>query len=902
MITLKYVLTLHKILLVILHPEHPDQDNMPLTPPRLAQRLLLWFLKEEMDEEVMGDLEEQFEARLEETSPFRAKLSYWYQVFHYLRPFAIRNLKVYHTNPNHYTMYKSYFKIGWRNLFKHKGYSFINIGGLAAGMAVAMLIGLWIYDELSFNQYHENYGDIVQVMRHETYEGERETGSSQVPGLGTLLGSTYDRYFEYVVPATQTAEFVVATEDKKLTEIGSYMQAEAPEMLSLRMQQGTRSGLQDMRSILISATLADKLFADTDPIGQSLTINASQEVKVSGVYEDLPVNSEFHELKFILPLALFFAVNDWTGPDVWDNYFMRIYAQVRPTVGIEEASEAVKDAMLAHIDPEDAASAKPEVFLHPMSHWHLHSQFENGVNVGSKESMFVWFFGITGIFVLLLACINFMNLSTARSEKRAKEVGIRKSVGSVRRQLISQFLSESLLVAVLAFILAMVLVWVTLPWFNDLAGKKMDMLWLSPEVWGVLLLFTLLTGLLAGSYPAFYLSSFQAVSVLKGSFRAGRFAALPRKVLVVFQFTISIALIIGTIMVYQQIQFVKDRPVGYSREGLLTLPMNSPEYYEAYERLRNELIRTGAVANVAKSSRPLTNALGWNEGFNWPGKDPDAEPAFNTIWVSYDYGNTIGWEVVAGRDFSRDFATDTTAIIINESALKLMGLDNPVGQVVSFEPSWDERRELTIVGVVKDMVKESPYEATFPSIIFNSDNDASWLFIKINPQLTAQEALPQIEAVLSELVPSAPFDYKFVDDEYDAKFRNEERIGKLAGVFALLAIFISCLGLFGLSSFVVEQRTKEIGIRKVFGASVAQLWRLLSKDFVILVIISCLVAIPVAYYFLHGWLENYAYRTELSWWIFAAAGMGTLLITLLTVSFQSIKAALANPVDSLRNE
>ena len=868
-------------------------------PPRLATRFLRGYCRSELLDEVEGDLYELFQRRVETEGVGWAKALYWLNVLMFLHPDYIRKRK-YH--PTHYAMFRNYVKIGWRNLLKHQGYSFINIGGLSVGMAVTILIGLWVYDELSFNRYHEHYDNIVQVMHHATYEGKRETNNSEVPGLGTLLGTTYDRYFEYVVPATQTAEFIVATEDKKLTEVGRFMQADAPNMLSFRMQQGTQSGLQDMRSVLLSATLAEKLFADTDPVGQPLTINGAMEVNVKGVYEDLPANSEFHELAFVLPLTLFYAANDWTGPDVWDNYFMQIYAQVRPGVAIKEASEAVEDAMLDHIDPEDAARTQPEVFLHPMAQWHLHSEFENGVNVRSKEYMFVWFFGITGVFILLLACINFMNLSTARSEKRAKEVGVRKSVGSVRRQLISQFLSESLLVAGLALILAVVLVWFTLPWFNDLAGKEINRVWLSPELGGLLVLFTVITGLLAGSYPAFYLSSFRAVSVLKGSFRTGRFAALPRQGLVVFQFTISIALIIGTIMVYQQIQFVKDRPVGYASDGLLTLPMNSPEYYEAYERLRHELIRTGAVAEVAKSSRPLTNALGWNNGFSWSGQAPDANPAFNTIWVSYDYGNTIGWKIVAGRDFSRDYTTDTTAIIINESALALMGLDNPVGEVVSFDPIWDERREFTIVGVTQDMVKESPYEASYPSVIFNSDAMASWLFIKINPQLTAREALPRIEAVFSELVPSVPFDYKFVDDEYDAKFAAEERIGQLAGFFAVLAIFISCLGLLGLASYVAERRTKEIGIRKVLGASVSQLWQLLSKDFVVLVVLSCLIAIPIAYYFLHGWLQNYEYRTALSWWVFGAAGTGALLITLLTVSFQSIKAALANPVDSLRNE
>ncbi|HKZ67977.1 MAG TPA: FtsX-like permease family protein, partial [Chitinophagaceae bacterium] len=511
---------------------------------------------------------------------------------------------------------------------------------------------------------------------------------------------------------------------------------------------------------------------------------------------------------------------------------------------------------------------------------------------------YVWLFGIVGIFILLLACINFMNLSTARSEKRAREVGIRKAVGSDRWQIIKQFFGESLLVVVLAFVVASVIVVLLLPWFNQVTSKKIIFPTNTIAFWVVSIIFIFITGLLAGSYPAFYLSSFQPVKVLKGTFRVGRFASVPRKVLVVVQFTVSVALIIGTILVYQQIQHTKKRPLGYDNRGIIMIPMNSPEYYGKYDQLRSELKGKGAIEEMTESSSPLTGIWSSNGGFNWQGKDPGLDADFSTIWVTHEYGKTVSWQFTKGRDFSRDFSTDTTALVINEAAVKFMNIKNPIGTVI--DNGGDKK--YTIIGVVKDMLMESPYEPVKQALYFLNYKYVDWVHIKLNPAKPVKESLAEIEAVFKKHVPSAPFDYRFADEAFGEKFKSEERVSSLTAFFAILAIFISCLGLFGLASFVAEQRTKEIGIRKVVGASVFNLWTLLSKEFVLLVIISCFIAIPVAYYYMHEWLQNYKYRTNISWHVFVTAMGGALVITLLTVSFQAIKAAIANPVKSLRTE
>ena len=445
--------------------------------------------------------------------------------------------------------------------------------------------------------------------------------------------------------------------------------------------------------------------------------------------------------------------------------------------------------------------------------------------------------------------------------------------------------------------LAFLLVQINLPWFNQLADKQMRIQWGNPVLWLAVLGFTVFTGLLSGSYPAFYLSSFDPVKVLKGTFRAGRFASLPRKVLVVMQFTVSITLIIGTVIVFRQIQHAKNRPVGYDRQGLISINMTTPDLHGKYAPLRQELLKTGAVADMAQASSPTTDVFSNQVGFDWKGKDPNSIPSFGTIAVTHDFGKTVGWQIKEGRDFSRDFSTDTSALILNEAAVKLTKLKNPVGETIK----WNNK-DWRVIGVIKDLVMESPFEPSKPTVFLVSYTWANVITARLKPGVPVREALAKVEPVFRQFNPGSPFEYKFVDAEYADKFSSETRVGTLSSVFAGLAIFISCLGLFGLASFVAEQRTKEIGIRKVLGASVFNLWKLLSKDFIWLVAISFFIAAPLAWYFMDGWLKDYDYRSDMAWWVFAASGLGALAITLLTVSFHAVKAALANPVKSLRSE
>jgi putative ABC transport system permease protein len=793
-------------------------------------------------------------------------------------------------------MLRNYLKIAYRNLTRNKGYSFINIGGLSVGMAVAILIGLWMYDELSYDNSFENHDRIVQVMQHITQNDTKVTQSVNPYLLAQEIRTHYGDDFRYVLQSAQTRPLLTYGE-KKFKEEGRYFEPQVTEMLSLKMQTGTRAGLKDPRSILLSSSVANAFFGEESPLDKTLKMNDRTDLRVTGVYEDFPVNSSFHDLGFILPWELFLIENEWIKEldDPWRPNFTETYAQLAEQANLEKVSAKIKDVKLNKVDAS-RKNLKPEVFLHPMSKWHLYSEFENGVNVGGRIE-YVWLFGIIGAFVLLLACINFMNLSTARSEKRAKEVGIRKAVGSVRSQLIVQFFSESFLVVALAALLSLLLVLIVLPFFNQLADKAIGIPWTAPVFWLGILGFSLLTGLVAGSYPALYLSSFQPLSVLKGVFRVGRFASVPRKVLVVLQFTISLTLIIGTIIVFRQIQYAKNRPVGYNREGLITI-FNNQEIDSHLEAIRNELDNSGAVAAVAQSSAPPTAVWGTSTGFNWRGKDPGLAVDFPNTDVSHDYGKTVGWEFAQGRDFSRNFSTDSTALVINEAAARFMGFgDKAVGETVT-----NDGISYHIVGVIKDMVVQSPYEPVRASVYHIADDWKAVIVLRLNPQKATHASLAAIKDILTKYSTAVPYDYSFVDEEYAKKFGDEERIGKLATFFAILAIFISCLGLFGLASFVAEQRTKEIGVRKVLGASVGSLWRLLSKDFVLLVLIALLIAAPLAGYFMDGWLQKYTYHTELSWWIFAVAGAGALVITLLTVSFQAVKAALMNPVKSLRSE
>ena len=796
-------------------------------------------------------------------------------------------------------MIKNYLKVAWRNLVKYKAYSFINIGGLAVGMAVAMLIGLWIYDELSFDKYNRNYDRVAQIMQHQTFNGYKGTENSIPMPLVTELKNKYGSNFKYLVMASWQGKYILSYGDKKLSIEGNYMDVDAAKMLSLHMLKGTDNGLKDPHSILISASTAKAIFGNEDPINKTIKIANNLDVKVTGMYEDVPYNSRFRTLHFIAPWELYVSSQKWVqdarDQNQWGNNSFQLFTQVANNTDIDKINSIIKNVKLDNV-PEEEKKFKAEIFLQPMKDWHLRNNWENGIKTGGFIQ-YIWLFGFVGIFVLLLACINFMNLSTARSEKRAREVGVRKAIGSGRRQLIRQFFGESLFVVVLAFIASLLIVFLLLPWFNKVTVKEITLPFNQPIFWLVSFAFILITGLLAGSYPAFYLSSFQPVKVLKGTFRLGRYASLPRKILVVIQFTVSVSLIIGTIVVYRQIQHTKNRPLGYDNKAIVMIQMRSPDFYGKYDLLRNELKSKGAIYEMAESSSPLTGIWSNNGGFNWEGKDPNLDAEFSTIWVTHDYGKTVGWQFTEGRDFSRQYSTDTAAIVVNESAIKFMNIKKPVGTVLD----WNGRK-FTIAGVVKNMLMESPYDPIRQAIYLLDYENVNWMHIKLNPAKPIKTSLAEVEAVFKKHIPSAPFDYQFADESFGEKFKSEERVSTLTTFFAALAILISCLGLFGLSSFVAEQRTKEIGIRKVSGASVFSLWKLLSKDFVLLVIISCFIAIPLAYYYMNNWLQNYKYRTAITWNIFAVAIGGALIITLLTVSFQAIKAAMANPVKSLRTE
>lgn len=792
-------------------------------------------------------------------------------------------------------MLKNFIKIAYRNLLKRKGFTIINLSGLSLGIAITIFIGLWIWDEISFNQYHANYDDIAVVKSNITYESETYTSEIHPTGLGTLLKSKYANYFDKVVLIRGRLEHrALSTEDKNFMQSGYFMQPEGAEMLELKMWKGDRNGLKDKSAILISRTLADKFFGQQDPLNQVITMDGNQDLKVAGVYEDLPASTTFHEASYFAPLQLY--LQGWSSLNVWDNYNMFLYVQKHAKTSFSQASEAIKNAADKHMENQEV-----DIFLHAWANWQL--DYENGREVRSDKFVYILFIGIIGVFVLVLACINFMNLSTAQAEKRAKEVGIMKSMGSSRLEMSFQFFSESILIALIAGGISITMVSLLLPIFNQITDKEIVLPVSSFIFWLLILVFTFFTGLLAGTYPALYLSSFSPYKVLKGTLESNPGAATFRKSLVVFQFAVSVSLIVGTMIIYQQIQMAHTRPSGYDRHGLITMPIRSAEVLNKFETLRNELIRSGAVDEMAAANYPITSNKGWNGGFNWPGKDPQHEPHFNIMHVTREYAETVGLDFVQGRGFSRFAKGESGYIIINESALKLMELEDPVGQLVTWQlPHFEQPVEYTIVGVVKDIIKESPFKSTSPVIITNSQREVSELFIRLNSEVKVQEAITTIKNTFRQVVPSTVFDYRFVNDEYNKKFAREKLIGNISGVFTIVAIFISCLGILGLAAYTAERRMKEIGIRKILGATGLNIIQLLTIDFTKLVLIAILISLPTSFWLGQSWLNNFAFSIELQWWYFAIAGLLALVIAWLTVGVQTYKAARINPIKCLKDE
>lgn len=790
-------------------------------------------------------------------------------------------------------MLKSYIKTAWRNLRRGKLYSFINISGLSIGMAVTLIIGIWVWDELSFDKHFKNYDRIGQAWQFVKFDVEKASYNSLPVPLAEELRTKYPDV-ETACVSTYNRSTILGTADKKILKMGMYTEPVFPSMMSMHMLAGSGNGLKDVNSILLAESLAKILFGKEEAINKTVRLDNKTDVQVAGVYEDFPDNTSFKDVSFVASWQLFTSIDQYAkrASIEWDENSFPVYVQLKEGVDFAQVSSKIKDIRMKMADPP---AYKPEFFIHPMSKWHLHGDFTNGVNTGGLIQH-VRLFGIAGIFVLLLACVNFMNLSTARSQKRAKEVGIRKTIGSVRSQLIYQFFSESILLSFIAFILCLVLAQLAMPFFNEVTDKNMSLPWTNIYFWLLATGFCLITGLIAGSYPALYLSSFQPIKVLKGTFRVGQLAAWPRKAMVVFQFTVSITLIIGTIIVFRQIIYAKDRPTGYDSDRLIEVNMMTPEIRKNYEVLKNELIGSGYVTNMARSDGSVTMDYGGTTDVVWKGKSEDSKPLFIANRVTPEYGKTLGWNILTGRDFSERFGIDSLSVILNQSAAQLMSLKDPLSEMIRISG-----KNYQVIGIVSDMIKFSPFDNVKPSF-FMLNSGAGTINIRIASQVPLSSALAKIETAFKEHNPSAPFEFGFVDEKYAAKFANEEKIGKLAGFFAALTILISCLGLFGLASFVAEQRTREIGVRRVLGATVLNVWKLLSKDFVLLVCISMVIATPVAWYFMNGWLENYRYRITISWWIFGLTGGIVLFLTLAMVSFQAIKAALRNSAKTLRME
>ena len=793
-------------------------------------------------------------------------------------------------------MLKNYFLVAFRNLTRQRFYSVLNIAGLAAGMAVSLLIGLWVYGEMTYNHYHRNHSRLGIVYDTRESNHARHTENSIDIPLADELRQ-YGEDFKYVALATPYETHLVSpdrTSDKTIEGKCRWVGAELPGMLTLQMLKGSDDCLQDPSSALLSASFARSLFGAANPMGHVVVIDHQMTFTVAGVYEDVPENTDLHGVNFLLPWDKYVQTHSWirNSQHGWGNYYARLFVQLTDNADFERVS-----TQIAYIPRRHGTNNKDSVFIQPMDRYHLYANFQNGQPAGG-QIRFVRMFSIVAISILLLACINFMNLSTARSERRAREVGIRKTLGSLRGQLIGQFLGESVIMSFVALGCGVLLAALLLPMFNGMARKHLAIPWGNAAFWLIAVGFSLFTGLVSGSYPALYLSRFQPVKVLKGAIHAGRHASMPRKILVVVQFTVSVFLILGTLIIYRQIQFARNRPAGFVREGLVSVDMlNNPGLRLRYNAIRNDLLATGAVLGVTASNGSMTDTWSVRGGITWKGQDPSSNPQFGWQSITHDYGKTVEWQMLQGHEPSRSLSSDSLGLILNEAAVKLAGFQHPIGQRITVD-----RITRPVIGVVKDMIMDSPYDPTIPTIFFMDYGWFNFLTIRLNEAMRLADAMAKIREVFKRYDPDGLVSYEMQDEAFATNFDVEQRVGEVSTFFTVLAIFISCLGLFGLASFVAEQRTKEIGLRKVLGASVFQLWTTLSREFVTLVIIACVIAIPLSGWLMHAWLQKYSYRTELSWWLFASAAVCALIITLLTVSYQTVKAAMANPVKSLRSE
>lgn len=745
-------------------------------------------------------------------------------------------------------------------------------------------------DETSFDKFIPKADRLYQVWVNAEFDGSVQTWSSVPLPTYMEMKNAHSNIVNSTV-AGWGAERLIARDDNRIMQEGYYVGEEFLDMFEFPMKIGQASEvLDDPSSIVISEALAEIMFKGENPIGQFLKVEDQSTLKVTGIFKNVPKNSSF-QFDYLIPWKHREAVNPWIRDNAtnWGNYSFQVYVELTDAANELNVEAGIKD-MLTEKGETDVPR---EFFLHPLLRWRLHGQFEDGKEAGGQHE-YVTLFSVVAMLILIIACINFMNLATARSERRAKEVGIRKSLGSRRGQLIAQFYGESLVIAVISFLFGILLVNLLLPAYNNLVDKKLAIDYLSSDFWLFSLTIIFVTGIVSGSYPSLYLSSFDPIKTLKGKVSVGKNANLPRKILVMMQFGFAIILIISTIVIVKQIDLAKSRDLGYDQEGLITVP-STDQIIENYDVLKQELLRTGAVVSMTKTNSAVTNIQS-NNFLGWPGKPETEKVMFVTIAGHYDYAKTIGADIVLGRDFSKEFATDTSAIVINKAALDLMQLEDPIGTQLDL---WGGKR--TLIGVIDNILMGSPYEKVKPMFMVLDDWGGS-LTLRLQKTDDMSATLKTVQGVFEIYNPAYPFDYHFVDVDFERKYTTINLTRQLSTIFAILTIFITGLGLFGLASYTAEQRIKEIGIRKVLGASVPNLVGLMSVDFAKLVLISFVVAAPLAYWFLDNYLQKYSIRTSIDWWIFAVTGLVSLVFALLVVMNQARRAALANPVQSLRSE
>ena len=784
-------------------------------------------------------------------------------------------------------MFGNYFKIAWRNLSSNKGFTFINIIGLSVGMAGSILILLWVYHQFSFDRFHTKSDQLYQVWNQTDFNGEMQTWNYTPKPLAFALKDNYPDIAGVTRYNFPNPIFMEAG-DITIKQITTQVDPDFFNMFDFPLLYGDPDQVfADPHAIVLTESAALRQFGRVDVIGETILLATQVEVTVTGVLEDLPGNTTF-QFDAVVPWQLWKLLD--MEDEYWGNNSVMTYVELQDGATLENTNELIRDVTRSH------STEQVDVFLYPLSDVHLYSEFKNGVVVGGKITVVKQFI-ILAIFILVIACINFMNLSTARSEKRAKEVGVRKLSGAGREMLIGQFLSEAVILTLFSAVVAFIIFVLVLPFFNQVMDTQLEVPYGNFFFWASFILFALVTGLLSGSYPAFFLSAFTPAKVLKGYINSPKSSFTLRKSLVVFQFTISVILVAATLIVKSQLDHGLQRDTGFDRDQLVFHDLDEA-LVKSYEPFRNALLETGAVSSVTRTMSPMTE--GWSNTWavNWEGKNPDVVHTFDRFGSDTDLVKTAGLKLVQGRDIDIfTYPSDSTAMLINQTMAELIGSENIIGEILE-----DNGRQWHIVGVVEDFILGSPYGKVNPMIIAGPKSWFGIVHFRLNPDRSVAENLAEIQAVFAQFNPDYPFDYKFVDQAYAAKFDNQQRTARLTMMFSVLAVLISCLGLLGLAAFTAEQRIKEVGVRRVLGASVQTITLLLTKDFIKLVIVSIVIAVPVTWYVMDRWLMDFSYRITIDWKIFMVTAVITMLIAIITVSSQAIKAALANPVNSLKNE